>query len=310
MSEFSYTSSTLDLHSGTTSTREFYLHQATPPSGQVVEDRVIHIAAEKICPCVPSPYFAVKSVVDRVFTAVLVLVSLPLMLLIGLAILILDGRPIFYRQTRVGKKGREYRMWKFRTMCRDAESKTGAVWSTAADPRVTALGSWLRCSHLDELPQFFNVLIGDMNLIGPRPERPEFIRDLARHLAGYPERLNARPGITGLAQLRLGYDQSVADVQQKLMLDLEYIRTTSFLADAKIVLSTIPYIASKLVGKWKADPDVDDHINIVAPSEGENEAAPQVQRRDPPSPSELEPHLFATISTGSSPGGVSQPSEL
>jgi len=130
-------------------------------------------------------YFEVKFAVDRVITAVLMVVALPLMLLIGLTILILDGRPVFYRQTRVGRNRRTFRIWKFRTMCRNAESDTGAVWSGAADPRVTVLGHWLRCSHLDELPQFFNVLIGDMNLIGPRPERPEIVRDLALELPNY-----------------------------------------------------------------------------------------------------------------------------
>ena len=199
-------------------------------------------------------YFAVKFAVDRTITALLMVVALPLMLLIGLAILLLDGRPVFYRQTRVGKNGRAFRIWKFRTMCLDAESGTGAVWSSALDPRVTALGHWLRCSHLDELPQFFNVLVGDMNLIGPRPERPEFVRELVLALPCYRERIAVRPGITGLAQLHLGYDQSLTDVRRKVLLDLEYIRTNGLFQDAKILLVTIPYIAAKLIRKWKPGP--------------------------------------------------------
>ena len=130
-------------------------------------------------------YFAVKPAVDCAVTALLMIVALPVMALIGLAILVCDGRPVLYRQTRVGRHGRVFRIWKFRTMCRDAESSTGAVWSSDTDPRVTTLGRWLRCSHLDELPQFFNVLVGDMHLIGPRPERPEFVRELLAELPCY-----------------------------------------------------------------------------------------------------------------------------
>jgi lipopolysaccharide/colanic/teichoic acid biosynthesis glycosyltransferase len=113
-------------------------------------------------------YFNYKPWIDRVITAMLMILALPVMVVVGLAILVRDGRPILYCQTRVGKAGRLFRIWKFRTMQRDAESQTGAVWSCVSDPRVTRLGWWLRSSHLDELPQLFNVLTGDMNLIGPR----------------------------------------------------------------------------------------------------------------------------------------------
>ncbi len=193
-----------------------------------------------------APYFNYKPWVDRAITATLMVVALPVMAIVGLAILAKDGRPVFYRQTRVGKNGRLFRIWKFRTMQRDAESRTGAVWSCASDPRVTQLGQWLRSSHLDELPQFFNVLAGDMNLIGPRPERPEFVSELARELPFYLERIKVAPGITGLAQIRNGYDHSVADVRNKVLIDLEYLRSTSFCADMKLLAQTCLYIVDHL----------------------------------------------------------------
>ena len=122
------------------------------------------------------------------------------------------------------------------------------------DPRITPLGRWLRCSHLDELPQFFNILAGEMNLVGPRPERPEFVHELSRKLPDYMQRTVVRPGITGLAQLRLGYDHSVADVQKKVKLDLQYIRSASLTQDVRLLAHTLPYVAKQLLRKWSANP--------------------------------------------------------
>jgi lipopolysaccharide/colanic/teichoic acid biosynthesis glycosyltransferase len=196
-----------------------------------------------------APYFVFKPVVDRVITAGLMVFALPLMAVVGLTVLALDGRPVFYRQTRVGKNGRHFRIWKFRTMRPDAEKNTGAVWSSAGDPRITTLGRWLRSSHLDELPQFINVLAGEMNLIGPRPERPEFVNELARELPTYMERIRVAPGITGLAQIRNGYDQCFADVRRKVAVDLEYIRTASLAQDLTLLAETSVYIWRHL---WEA----------------------------------------------------------
>ena len=187
-------------------------------------------------------YFRVKSIVDRCLTAVFMLAALPLLVCIAGLVWICDGRPVFYRQTRVGQGGRLFRIWKFRTMLRDAEHRTGAVWCSTDDPRVTRLGSWLRSSHLDELPQFFNVLQGDMNLIGPRPERPEFVEELARELPSYLQRIRVAPGITGLAQLRTGYDRSLADVRRKVAIDLEYVRSASLRLDLQLLAQTVVYI--------------------------------------------------------------------
>ncbi len=191
-------------------------------------------------------YFNYKPWIDRVITAMLMILALPVMVVVGLAILVRDGRPILYCQTRVGKAGRLFRIWKFRTMQRDAESQTGAVWSCVSDPRVTRLGWWLRSSHLDELPQLFNVLTGDMNLIGPRPERPEFVSELAREVPFYLERVKVAPGLTGPAQIRTGYDHSLADVRSKVLIDIEYLKSTSFLNDMKLLAQTCTYIVGHL----------------------------------------------------------------
>ena len=201
----------------------------------------------------PARYFKWKTFVDQSITAALMVIALPLMLIVALAILVCDGHPVFFRQVRVGKNGRLFRIWKFRTMQRNAERQTGAVWSSVTDPRVTRLGRWLRCSHLDELPQFLNVLTGDMNLVGPRPERPEFVMQLASELPDYVKRSQVRPGITGLAQLHLGYDQSVAGIPRKVACDLHYIRTASFLRDFTLLSSTLPHIARQLYHKWLND---------------------------------------------------------
>lgn len=198
-------------------------------------------------------YFCIKCIVDCLLAALLMVVALPLMLTVSFAILILEGRPVFYRQTRVGKNGRTFKIWKFRTMCHNAERTTGAVWSSKSDPRVTRLGRWLRCSHVDELPQLWNVLIGDMHLIGPRPERPEFVHELQSQIAHYRERLKVRPGLTGLAQLQIGYDQSVASVRTKVQVDLEYIRSASFINDQLIIVRTVSYILNTLYQTWRDD---------------------------------------------------------
>lgn len=286
--------------------KAFVLHSNAPLSGEVhLHVPVRTDASPDMTEPAPSArrtcarYFAVKSVVDPAVTALLMIVALPLMALVSLAILVCDGRPVLYRQTRVGKNGRVFRIWKFRTMCRHAESVTGAVWSSDCDPRVTALGRWLRCSHLDELPQFFNVLTGDMNLIGPRPERPEFVRELLVELPRYADRLGVRPGITGLAQLRFGYDQSLADVRRKTLLDSRYVRTASPLLDAQILLVTIPYVARQVCRRWRGErrsPAVLSRRSaVVSPL---SSIAGRERRSQPAATCELNPHIALLPDTG------------
>lgn len=158
--------------------------------------------------------------------------------------------PGIYRQTRVGLRGNVFTVYKIRTMANDAEAKSGPVWTSGiSDPRVTALGKFMRASHLDELPQLFNVLKGNMALIGPRPERPEFTQFLAREIPGYVGRLSVKPGITGLAQIVLPADSDLESVRKKLELDLEYVINNSFVLELKIVICT----ALKMVGLKSSD---------------------------------------------------------
>lgn len=196
---------------------------------------------------VPSSYFKWKAAVEWVAAAMLVATLLPLIGLLALLIAVCNGRPVFYRQQRVGKNERLFKIWKFRTMRCDAEKVSGPVWSTPNDSRVTWLGRWLRATHLDEIPQLFNVLLGDMNIIGPRPERPEFVKELIRDIPDYSLRHAVRPGITGLAQVKQGYDTCVSDVYRKVTMDLRYIESASFFHDFSILILTVPYVLKETI---------------------------------------------------------------
>jgi exopolysaccharide biosynthesis polyprenyl glycosylphosphotransferase len=161
---------------------------------------------------------------------------------VALANALFSPGPLFYRQTRVGRAGHHFTITKFRTMQPDAENGTGAVWSSLNDPRITPVGRWLRRIRLDELPQSLNVLRGDMSLVGPRPERPEFVDALAAEIPFYRARHAVRPGLTGWAQVRYGYGNSVADARLKLEYDLYYVRHAGFYLDLVILLKTIAVV--------------------------------------------------------------------
>ncbi len=184
-------------------------------------------------------YFLWKRRMDFLLAVALLVPALPLMGILVLLVRLTSRGPGIYRQARVGRGGRTFTMYKIRSMASNAEAKTGAVWAASNDLRVTPLGRILRKLHLDELPQLVNVIRGEMSLVGPRPERPEFVSVLAESIEGYRERLAVAPGITGLAQVNLPPDSDLDSVRRKLHLDLEYLRTAGLWLDLRILVSTI-----------------------------------------------------------------------
>ncbi len=170
------------------------------------------------------------------------LLTLPIMGLVALSVKLTSRGPILYRQDRVGKSGVPFVVYKFRSMQVDAEAATGAVWASIDDPRVTGLGKFLRMVRLDELPQLFNVLRGEMSLVGPRPERPEFVKTLSEQIPYYRQRHCVKPGITGWAQINHKYGDSMEDTVTKLEYDLYYIKNLSPSLDAYIIFHTLKTI--------------------------------------------------------------------
>ncbi|MEC7727120.1 MAG: sugar transferase, partial [Pseudomonadota bacterium] len=171
---------------------------------------------------------------------------LPLMILTAIAIKLEDGfkAPVFYSQERVGLNGRIFRVHKFRSMITDAE-KNGAVWASRNDTRVTRVGEVIRKLRVDELPQIFNVLNGSMSFVGPRPERPVFVKQLAEKIPFYDERHRVKPGLTGWAQLCFAYADSEEDTREKLRYDLYYIKNQSLLLDLLIIIQTVEVVLFK-----------------------------------------------------------------
>ncbi len=217
---------------------------------------------------VPRSRSAVANRVINVMLAVVAIVVLaPVFLIIALLVRLTSPGPILYTQTRVGidrrsrralalydrrardAGGSEFTIYKFRSMHVDAERTSGVVWAKPDDPRATPVGRVLRKTRLDELPQLFNVLRGDMNIVGPRPERPTIVAQLRKDISEYGLRHRAKPGITGLAQINHAYDQSLDDVRQKIRYDLEYLRRQSVAEDVRIMLKTVPVMLFKR-GGW------------------------------------------------------------
>lgn len=179
-----------------------------------------------------------KRYMDIALSTLGILVSWPILFFAAILIKLNSRGPVFYKQERVGEGGRIFRIYKLRTMRSDAERETGAVWAKKDDPRITSVGRVLRKAHIDEIPQLFNVAKGEMSIIGPRPERPELVRDLKNLIYDYEKRFQAKPGITGLAQIWHKYDETIEDVKKKIKYDLLYIKKKCLSADLKILAQT------------------------------------------------------------------------
>jgi lipopolysaccharide/colanic/teichoic acid biosynthesis glycosyltransferase len=184
-------------------------------------------------------YLVAKSVGDFIAALALLILTGPLILGAMLLVRLTSPGPMLYSQTRLGRRGRPFRIYKIRTMMHNCESLTGPQWSTPGDTRITRVGRFLRRTHIDELPQLWNVLRGDMSLIGPRPERPEFAPRLEQAVPHYRQRLAVRPGVTGLAQVQLPPDSDLASVRTKTAYDLHYICTMGVLLDVRIAWATL-----------------------------------------------------------------------
>jgi lipopolysaccharide/colanic/teichoic acid biosynthesis glycosyltransferase len=184
-------------------------------------------------------YQSIKRGMDIALALVMLLVSAPLILLSVVLVRLNSRGPMFYTQRRLGLGGKLFTIYKIRTMYHDSERVSGPCWSVPGDPRVTRLGRVLRWSHVDELPQLINILIGDMSLVGPRPERPEFVEQLERALPDYRRRLLVRPGLTGLAQVQQPPDIDIFSVRRKLNYDLCYIEQMNVWLDFRVILGTV-----------------------------------------------------------------------
>ncbi len=189
-------------------------------------------------------YLQLRLLMDYGISFIGLLIALPVLIVTGIAIKITSSGPVFYTQVRVGKDGHLFNIIKFRTMHSDAEHsdadfQTGPVWTKKNDSRVTTIGRFLRETHIDELPQLVNVLKGDMEIIGPKPERPHFVNKLNGEIHGYARRLDVKPGLTGLAQCYCKCDETISDVKRKLHYDIQYIDNRCWLLDIKIIWRTL-----------------------------------------------------------------------
>ncbi len=183
-------------------------------------------------------YLLIKRATD-LFVGVFGLILLsPVFLVVALLIKLDSSGPIFFVQERVGKKGKPFKIYKFRTMVKNAEEKTGPIWATDNDPRLTFIGKKLRDTKIDEFPQLINLVKGDMSMVGPRPERACFVNEFAKRIPGYLHRLDVKPGITGIAQVRNGYDRDPVKLIRKLRFEITYIKKMCLRLDLKILIET------------------------------------------------------------------------
>lgn len=209
-------------------------------SGQARTSQIYGIPLIDIMPeLMPEWEKKLKRVFDILVSLLILAITSPILIITSIAIKLDSKGPVFFKQERMGQNGKVFNILKFRSMINDAEKYTGPVWSQKDDPRVTRVGRIVRKMRIDEIPQMYNVLKGEMSLVGPRPERPFFVEKLSQEIPYYKRRLKVRPGITGWAQVKHKYDESIEDVKVKLRYDLFYIENMSIRMDFKIMLRTI-----------------------------------------------------------------------
>lgn len=209
-------------------------------SGQARSSQLYGIPLIDIMPeLMPEWEKRLKRLIDIIASLLILIITFPICLLSAIVIKIDSEGSIFFKQERIGQNGKVFRILKFRSMKKDAEKETGPVWSQKDDPRITGVGRFIRKVRIDEIPQMFNVLKGEMSIVGPRPERAFFVEQLSKEIPYYKRRLKVRPGITGWAQVKHKYDESIEDVKIKLRYDLFYIENMSLRMDFKILLRTI-----------------------------------------------------------------------
>lgn len=184
-------------------------------------------------------YALTKRAIDITGSVIALVLFSPILVLTALLIKLTSKGPIFYTQTRVGLNGEHFEIYKFRTMKVDAEKATGPVWAAKNDNRLVPCGKFIRKAHIDEIPQFVNVIMGDMSIIGPRPERPVFVEQFKKEIFDYSKRLEVKPGITGLAQVWHHYDDTIDDVRKKIKYDILYIKKMCFWTDVLILARTV-----------------------------------------------------------------------
>ncbi len=250
-----------------TSTHPDTLIQGVRESGPIPRPAGERLAATHAARARLAPADLLRYSVNIALAAVALIVVSPILLIVAILVRVTSRGPVLYTQTRVGLDrrlargfsdnhrraldmgGKPFTIYKFRTMYVDAERLSGPVWATRDDPRITPVGRFLRQYRLDELPQLINVIKGEMNVVGPRPERPVIFAELRQNITEYALRQRTKPGITGLAQINQHYDMCMDDVRRKVEYDLEYIRRQSLVEDLKIMLKTIPVVLLRR-GGW------------------------------------------------------------
>lgn len=205
----------------------------------------LHVTRTVIREVIGNREFGVRRMIDFAGALFLLIFMFPLFLIVSAAIKLESAGPIFYTQVRCGKDGRHFPIFKFRSMVQDAEKLSGPTWAQKHDPRITRVGRFMRKTRIDELPQLLNIMNGDMSFIGPRPERPFFVEQFKKQIPFYINRMKIKPGVTGLAQVTVGYDETLEDVREKIARDCEYIENaSSWRMNAKILYKTFIAVLS------------------------------------------------------------------